>query len=163
MLILYALTRLEDKPGHWCWRVGFRRRGAFHYKSFYDRKLGGPDQALAAALAWRDAQLAQTPALGKREFRQLVRTNNSSGVPGVQFIRQKNQPLGSWQARLKLPDGKERTRAFSVKKYGPEGAFALAVAARAELLNDIDNTPCLYHPAAWEAEARRQAQAVGEA
>lgn len=152
---LYALFRLEDRPGNWCWRVCFRRRGKPYYKTFYDLKLGGSDKAFAAAMAWRDAQLARTPSLGKREFHEMVRSTNHSGVPGVQLIRPKNQPLGSWQARLKLPNSKERTRAFSVLKYGDEEAFALAAAARAEFLSEVENTPFLRCPAAMAFEARR--------
>ena len=60
-----------------------------------------------------------------REFRRLLRTNNTSGVPGVQFIRLHGQPEGSWQARLKRPDGRELPKAFSVKKYGERKAFRL--------------------------------------
>lgn len=153
---MYALARLQDKPGNWCWRVNFRRRGEFHYKSFYDRKLGGAEQALAAALAWRDARLAQTSTLSKREFHQLSRSTNSSGVPGVQFIRPKNQPLGSWQARLKLPNGKELTRTFAVLKYGDKGAFALAVAARTDFLGLVEDAPFLHSPAAREFAARHK-------
>lgn len=158
---LYAIYRLEDKPGNWCWRVCFRRRGKHYYKTFYDLKLGGSDKAFVAAMAWRDAQLALTPSLGKREFHEMVRSTNHSGVPGVQFIRPKNQPLGSWQARLKLPNGRERTRTFAVLKYGDEGAFALAVAARGEFLSDVENAPFLRSPAAMVFEARRVSEAAG--
>lgn len=159
---MYAIYRIEEKPGIWCWRVCFRRRGKPHYKSFYDLQSGGSDKALAAANEWRDTQLARTPTLSKREFHQLARTTNSSGVPGVQFIRPRNQPLGSWQARLKLPGGKELTRTFAVFKHGYEGTFALAVEARTELPGLVDDLPYLYHPAAKRAEAKRTARDVAE-
>lgn len=159
---MYAISRIEDKPGIWCWRVCFRRRGKAHYKAFYDLQSGGPDKALAAATEWRDTQLARTQTLSKREFHQLARTTNRSGVPGVQFIRPKNQPLGSWQARLKLPDGKELTRTFAVLKHGYEGAFALAVAARTELLGLVEDRPYLHHPTAKRFEAKRAAHAAAE-
>lgn len=84
--------------------------------------------------------LAKTRTLSQREFRELIRSSNQSGVPSVQFIRPHNQPLGSWQARLKLPNGKTLTKAFSVKKYGERGAFEQATQARAALLDQIDNT-----------------------
>ncbi len=152
---MYAISRIEVKPGVWCWSVHFRRTGKAHYKSFYDLKMGGSKKALAAAIEWRDDQLAKTRALGKREFHQLVRINNQSGVPGVQFIQPKSQPQGSWQARLKMPDGKELARTFSVKRYGYEGAFKLAVKARQELLETIEDKPYLIHPTAKKYEARR--------
>jgi hypothetical protein len=84
-----------------------------------------------------------------------VRTNNQSGVPGVQFIQPRRQPQGSWQARLKLPDGKELTRTFSVKRYGYDGAFKRAVKARQDLLKTIEDKPYLVHPTAKRYEARR--------
>ena len=154
---MYAISRIEAKPGIWCWSVNFRRRGKPHYKSFYDLQLGGSKTALAAAIEWRDSQLAKTQVLSKREFHQLVRTNNQSGVPGVQFIQPKNQPQGSWQARLKLSDGKEVTRTFAVLKFGFEGAFKLAVEARSELLGLVESKPYLHHPTAKRFEAKRMA------
>ena len=155
---LYAITRTEPKPGIWCWTVLFRRRGKAHIKAFYELKLGGSEKALAAAIKWRDAQLAKTQTLSQREFHQLVRSNNHSGVPGVQFIKPTNQPQGSWQARLKQPDGKELTRTFAVLKYGYEGAFKLAVAARSELLGLVEDKPFLHHPTAKQFEQKRVAR-----
>lgn len=159
---MYAISRIEAKPGVWCWSVHFRRSGKSHYKSFYDLKMGGSKKALDAAIGWRDDRLAKTRALGKREFHQLVRTNNQSGVPGVQFIQPRRQQQGSWQARLKLPDGKELTRTFSVKRYGYEGAFKRAVKARQELLKTIEDKPYLVHPTAKRYEARRVGATTSE-
>lgn len=155
---LYAIARTEPKPGIWCWTVIFRRRGKAHIKAFYELKLGGSEKALAAAIQWRDAQLAKTQTLSQREFHQLVRSNNHSGVPGVQLIKQVNQPQGSWQARLKQPDGKELTKAFSVLKYGYENAFKLAVEARSELLTLVEDKPYLHHPTAKQFEQKRVAR-----
>lgn len=49
-----------------------------------------------------------------REFCQQKRSNNTSGVPGVHFLRLKNQPKGIWQARIKLADGRKIHKTFSV-------------------------------------------------
>jgi hypothetical protein len=152
---MYAISRIESKPGIWCWSVNFRRRGQPHFKSFYDLQSGGSRKALAAAIQWRDSQLAKTQALSKREFHQLVRTNNQSGVPGVQFIQPKSRPQGSWQARMKLPDGKEMTRTFSVLKHGYEGAFEQAVEARNDLLGLVEDKPYLQHPIAKQFASER--------
>jgi hypothetical protein len=153
----YAISRLQAKPGIWCWAVAFRRRGKAYYKAFYDFRRGGSGKALAAAIKWRDAQLAKTQTLSQREFHQLVRSNNHSGVVGVQLIKPKNQPLGSWRARVKLPSGKEIMRAFAVSKYGDEGAFKLAVEARSELLGLVEDKPYLHHPTAKQSEQKRVA------
>jgi hypothetical protein len=147
---LYAISRIEMKPGIWCWAVLFRRRGKSHYKAFYDIKLGGSAKARAAAVAWRNGALAETPPLMNREFRQLKRSSNSSGAPGVHFIQPTNQPAGSWQARLKLPDGRERTKTFAVQKYGYRQAFDLALAERARMVSELEDRPFLH-----AGEARR--------
>ncbi|WP_299161024.1 AP2/ERF family transcription factor [Accumulibacter sp.] len=122
----------------------FTRKGKLHYKSFYDIGRGGSENALAAAIAWRDEQLAAISTLTKRDFCQIKRTSNRSGVPGVQFIRSKNQPQGSWAAKIKLPNGDVRTKAFSVKKYGEARAFELAVEARGQLLELVEDKPFLH-------------------
>ncbi len=145
---MYAISRIQAKPGIWCWAVAIRRRGKAYYKSFYDLRRGGSKKALAAAIAWRDRLLASTQTLNKREFRQLLRSDNSSGVPGVLFIQPKSQPQGSWQAKLRLVDGRSIAKTFSVRKYGKRSAFERAVAARANMLALIDDRPYVHHPTA---------------
>lgn len=56
---MYAITRMQHARGAWYWAVAFRRRGTPYAKSFYDVRRGGSEKALAAAIAWRDAQLAR--------------------------------------------------------------------------------------------------------
>jgi hypothetical protein len=90
----YAISRLQSKDGFGFWIVDFRRRGKRNYKSFYDIRRGGPEKALADAIAWRDAELQKAKAMGVRDFCQVVRTTNRSGVPGVFFMRNPNQPQG---------------------------------------------------------------------
>lgn len=164
---MYAISRIEAKPGIWCWAVAFRRRGRTTYKSFYDVRRGGSKKALAAAIAWRDRNLKRTAILTTREFRQLLRSDNRSGAPGVLFIRPKNQPQGSWQAKLRLPGNRQIARTFGVHKHSNRRAFALALAARADLLRLIENRPYLHHPtakkfatrsAAWKASRARRAR-----
>lgn len=145
---MYAISRHERRPGLWYWAVLFSRKGKLHYKSFYDTRRGGSTKALADAVAWRDEQLASVAVLSKRDFCQLTRTSNHSGVPGVHFFLARNQPQGSWAARLKTPDGKERTKTFSVKKYGERGAFKMAVTARKDLLDAVEDKPFLHHSVA---------------
>jgi AP2 domain len=136
------------KPGIWCWTVLFRRRGKFYTKGFYDLRRGGPEKSLAAAIAWRDEQLRKIAVLTNHELRRSLRSSNTSGEPGVLFIRSKSQPEGSWQAKIKLPDRTSVAKTFSVKKHGERGAFKLAVAAREELLKLVPDRPVLFHPTA---------------
>lgn len=145
---MYAIRRYRAAKNAWCWRVNFRRQGKFYSKVFYDLTCGGSKEAKAAAIAWRDEQLAAIKPLALVEFHQQKRSNNLSGVPGVHFHKTPAQPLGFWQANIKTHDGKRSAKSFSVRKYGEREAFRLAVAARSELLARVENRPYLQHPVA---------------
>jgi hypothetical protein len=145
---MYAIRRHRAAVKAWCWRVRFSRRGIVYSKSFYDLTCGGSKEAKAAAIAWRDAQLAKLKALTLVEFHERQRSNNASGATGVHFHKTARQPLGFWQAKIRIHDGKSRAKAFSVRLHGYEEAFRLAVAARAELLEQVENRLYLNHPVA---------------
>ena len=87
-------------------------------------------------------------AISLRDFCALKRSSNTSGVPGVHYLRTVRQPSGIWQAWVKLPDGGKIHRSFSVLRFGETEAFRLAVAARAELLQLVAERPYLRHPIA---------------
>lgn len=148
---LYAIRRHKAALDAWCWRVAFRRRGKLYARAFYDLRHGGPEHALAAAIAWRDGALAKTTILTVREFHAQRRSNNTSGVPGVTFIKSRSQPLGAWQALIKLPNGRRLSKSFSILKYGRKQAFKLATAARAHMLTLIDEQPYLKDKTAKQA------------
>ena len=135
---MYALSHLQTSIGTWHWSVAFGRAGKGYRRTFADIKHGGSAAARKAALAWRDKQLSKLAALTIVEFCQQQRSNNTSGVPGVHFLRPKRQPLGIWQAKIKL-EGKARHKSFSVLKHGHAGAFKKAVAARKDLLAQADD------------------------
>ena len=138
---MYAIRRHRAAKNAWCWRVRFSRRGVMYAQTFYDLKCGGTKEAKAQAVAWRDEQLANIPALTLVAFHAQRRSNNLSGVPGVHFLKSAAQPLGFWQAKIKVGSGKSMTKSFSVRQYGDREAFLLAVAARSELLAQVE-TAC---------------------
>ena len=145
---MYAICRHRAAKNAWCWRVRFSRRGIVYSTSFYDLACGGTKEAKGQAIAWRDTQLAELKALTLVEFHERQRSNNVSGVTGVHFHKTTRQPLGFWQAKIRFHDGKSRAKAFSVRLYGYEEAFHLAVAARSELLAKVKNRPYLHHSVA---------------
>ena len=63
-----------------------------------------------------------------------------------------------WKAQLQLAPGKVRTRTFSVRKYGEQGAFELAVQARQRFLEDMEGY-VLYSPAAQLLQAQIESNA----
>jgi hypothetical protein len=145
---MYAIRRIKRSVNALCWAVDFRRRGKPYSKKFHDLKHDGSKKALEAAIAWRDKKLAETNILTYREFRQQKRSNNTSGVPGVHFLRTVTQPHGVWQAKIKPRGGKAAHKTFSVQKFGYQGAFKRAVAARAEMLRALEDRPYIKHPTA---------------
>ena len=65
---MYAIRRGKAAKGAWYWVVGFSRDSQSYCRRFYDLRCGGADAARAAAVAWRDAELARTQALSLAEF-----------------------------------------------------------------------------------------------
>lgn len=150
---MYAISRLKRAKEAWQWRVHFRRRGILQAKGFPDLQHGGKKKALLAAIAWRDARMASTRPLSLREFNAMRRSNNTSGVAGVHFLKNRRQPLGYWQAKVKMPDGRKVHRSFSVRRFGERQAFKLAIAARIELLMRVPDRLYLRDRSARQAAA----------
>lgn len=152
---MYAIRRIKRAVSAWGWSVDFTRRGKRYSKKFYDQKHGGAKKALAAAIAWRDRTLARTKILTYREFCQQKRSNNTSGVPGVHFLKTARQPQGIWQAKIKLADGTKKHKSFSVREFGHREAFGRAVAARAKMLQMMEDRPYIKHPIARRFAAKQ--------
>jgi hypothetical protein len=152
---MYAIRRHRSAKNAWCWRVRFSRRGIMYAKTFYDLACGGSSEARAQAIKWRDEQLPNIPALTIVAFHAQRRSNNLSGVPGVHFHKTTRQPLGFWQAKIKIGDGKSATKSFSVRLHGEREAFRLAVAARSELLEGVESRLFLHHPVAMRLSKKK--------
>jgi hypothetical protein len=73
--------------------VCFIRRATKFPKNFFDGTLGGSRKALAAAIAWRNRTIAKLEVVTLRQFCAIKRSNNTSGVPGVHFLKTRAQPM----------------------------------------------------------------------
>jgi len=82
---------------------------------------------------------------GAEQKRNLpIRSDNVSGVLGVSIwnaTRRGDQVIHMWRAVANDQNGKQKIKTFSIKKYGNQGAFDLACAARAQMNIDYG-----YHP-----------------
>jgi hypothetical protein len=148
---MYALKHLQATSGTWYWVVNFSRNGTMYSKRFYEPMYGGSNKARQAAIAWRDQMLAQIKPMTVVEFSQKVRSNNTSGVPGVTFHKTASQPEGIWQAGLTLGSGKRLRKSFAVLLHGERQAFELAVQARQAMLEQTKDKPYLHSPVALQA------------
>ncbi len=153
---MYALKHLQATSGTWYWVVNFSRNGTMYSKRFYEPMYGGSKQARQAAVAWRDQMLAQIKPMTVVEFSQKVRSNNTSGVPGVTFHKTARQPEGIWQAGLTLSSGKRLRKSFSVLTNGERQAFELAVQARRAMLEAAKDGVYLYSKVALKAAKATQ-------
>ena len=149
----YGVVYQKQSGKSECFIVMVRRRGRTYTRRFAASKHGGLAAALEAAITWRNACLAETPVFTLREFHARVRSNNTSGIPGVTFLRPPKQPEGLWQAKISLGDGRRLRRQFSVRKFGAAEAFARAVAARWEFLAAIPEKPYVMNPIARRLSA----------
>lgn len=132
-----------DKEHH-TWKVSIRRATQLVHRYFTDSVYGGPVQALAAAMAWRDTTVAELTGVDYGLWRRdLNRPNNTSGIVGVyrgvmrskrgKQVRKQAYWCGYWQNT----NGKRSSRSFSINKYGEEGAKQLAIRARQEGMADV--------------------------
>lgn len=116
------------------WQVRFRRRSKDKATVFTDRRYGGREASLRAALEFRNAQEQQRLLVEKIEFSNIVRKNNTSGIPGVRrFIGSKGTEY--WQAFWNF-SGKNRSRSFRVTVYGEAVAKNKAIQARRDAEED---------------------------
>ena len=126
------------------WHVSIRRAGVTYSKTFSDSKYGGTEASLSAARQYRDQILATVPPLARAASAQTVRRDNSSGVAGVvredRILNHKKGPyrVVGWKAQIHLGPGKTKQKSFSIRKYGEEQAYQLAIQARQRLLEEMD-------------------------
>lgn len=126
------------------YHVTLSRNGVLHQRDFHESRCGGTDQACKLAHAWRDLIVATYQAMPLAAFCAILRSNNTSGIPGVS--RTVKGPSASndpsrrayWQAHIPLGDGKGRVKGFSVYMYGEEEAKRRAIAARMQGLQELE-------------------------
>lgn len=130
----YGVTRI-DLPGAGThgWQVRLQRRGVKYAKFFSDRVNGGGELALRLAQQWRDEILAKWETKEALARVCQVSSRNSSGVVGVSRIRVSSGngvEYYFWQATWSPSPGERRCVRFSIRRYGDERAFEMAVEAR---------------------------------
>ena len=116
----------ESKRTHgWYVRVCFQ--GKTYSKFFSDKKNGGKNSALLAAITWRDNTRNK---IGKPQSnRNIVSVaNNNTGIVGVFLDGKHNRYNVSWVK----PDGRQGKTSVSINKHGKAAALKLAIQKREE-------------------------------
>ena len=135
----------KGKSGTHGWEVRITRRGESVAKYFADKDFGGKRGSLAAAKQFRDDQIKKRRPYTVLELAKRAE-DRSGGIPGVRLrenVVEKNGWLytyKTWEASwTPVGGGKRIKRQFSVKKYGDEQAYKLAVKARKQALREINS------------------------
>ncbi len=137
-----GISRIDSGSTHG-WFVRGYRNGRTWSRLFSDRKCGGREEALAAARAFRDRLHAELQAQPKApRARRIVQRDarNTTGVLGVCRTVKKG-PGGAryecYSVSWRPEPGKQKCTSYSIRKYGEERAFQLAVAHRQRVMREI--------------------------
>lgn len=137
-----GISRIDSGSTHG-WFVRGYRNGKTYSKLFSDRKSGGRDKAREAAISHRDElheelkQIPQKPRARRMVYRD---SRNTTGVLGVSRTRKtdaKGRVTECFSVSWRPEPGKQKCTSFSIRKYGEERAFELAVALRKQKLKEI--------------------------
>lgn len=160
---VYGVSRVDNEASRTHgWLVTIQRRGVIHRKHFSDGVFGSKQKSFAAAKAYRDEIIEANPPFSLREYSNIVKKNNRSGVVGVcRYCASETRDMPDekqrwfWVASWPLPDGKRKRVKFSVKKYGEEGAFNMALQARKDALKELEGQ---FDPGATRRVRRRRGE-----
>ncbi len=164
---VYGISRVDNEVSRTHgWLVTIQRRGVIYRKHFSDGVHGGKTKSFNAAKAYRDEVIAKHPPFSMREYSNIVKKNNRSGVVGVcRYCASETRDMPEekqrwfWVASWPLPDGRRKRVKFSVKKYGEEGAFKMALKARKDALKKLEGE---FDPGAVRRKPARRRAATGE-
>jgi AP2 domain len=142
----HRYIRRINRKNTYSWHVAINRMKKTITKHFSDSVYGGSDNALKAAILFRDQKLKELDspeyALWKRRLGRHKR--NTSGIPGVgRYINKYKTKSGhitespNWQAFWDDHDGKRHIKTFFVSKYGEEGAKEMAIEARTQAMLEL--------------------------
>ncbi|MDM0034541.1 AP2 domain-containing protein [Variovorax sp. J22P271] len=128
MRSMYGITR-----GSGGWKVELKRNGTTLFKRFIFKMHQGEAPALARAQAWRDQMVRQHPPVPRRQRADILRRNNTTGIPGVSCRTDAEGEPRYWIVQTYIGPGTMLRKCFSVGRYGPE-ARQRAIAEREEHL-----------------------------
>lgn len=143
---MYGISRIDDDIHRThAWRVSLRRRVKALVKNFADKKHGGKRKALKAARAHRDRLLEMYPPITRKEFSNIRRRNNQSGITGVYRYAKKYRLADGrekeswyWEAHWPTDAGQYASINFSVNAYGEDLARRLAIRSRENGLKQVE-------------------------
>jgi hypothetical protein len=143
---MYGIVRQKTH-----WKVKLERSRQRFGRTFSFAQLGGIQDALAQAQAWRDDIVRQHPPVMRQQRANKLRRNNKTGIVGVTCVLWPDGRPRQWSAHTYIAPGKLLQKAFSVYRYGDD-AQRLAIAERQKQLEQMEGRARL-HPV--EEQVRR--------
>jgi len=137
-----GISRIDSGSTHG-WFVRGYRNGKTFSKLFSDRKCGSQEKALEAASSYRQDLHENLENMPKEPRAQRVVTQDSRNTTGVLGVCRttKTGPNGTkndcYSVSWRPSPGVQKCTSFSIRKYGEEKAFELAVQFRREKLDEI--------------------------
>ncbi|MEM9444513.1 MAG: AP2 domain-containing protein [Verrucomicrobiota bacterium] len=136
----YGLNFLKGRDGkNMAILVKLRRQGEVHQKYFGYKTYGSAKASKDAAVKYRDAVMKKHPEMSRRDYAEIKKSNNKSGIPGVcrTFHTVKGISYPVWQAAWSPAPGKRRCKKFFVSTHGERKAKKLAIEARHKALTKM--------------------------
>lgn len=137
-----GISRIDSGSTHG-WFVRGYRNGKTYSRLFSDQKWGSRVKALEEARKYRDAlhnDLQSVPPKPRQPRIVYQDVRNSTGVLGVcrtSKVGPKGKLNECFSVSWRPEPGVQKCTSFSIRKYGEEKAFELAVAHRRKMLSEI--------------------------
>lgn len=165
-IVRVHLPPLSDGRPREAYRATARLCEEARQRLFADEDHGGPDEALAAARAWRGRILADAGLADPPNRRVVLKPKSSSGVVGVYRREPTTGRAGTavWVATYGTSSGETKSRSFSVGKFGEQEALDHALDQRRQWETDDLGRPITQrkspnNPVSATAEPVRRQQA----
>ena len=120
-----------------CYRVRIHRQGTLFMEYFPFKNYPDEPTALAAATKyWHEVREA-FPRLTPKQNAQVERRKSQTGIIGVRRLTKttKGHPYDYWLAAWTDSRGNQRSKTFSINKYGEQEAKKLDMKTRKEALS----------------------------
>ena len=112
------------------WQVRITRHRVRHTKFFSDSKFGGSEEALQAAIEYRDEQLKKLPD-PLPGAKLAAQARSTSGVPGIRLTLDRG--IARVEADAVTKEGKRQVRTFSLRRWGLRKALWKACTWKASI------------------------------
>ena len=124
-----GISRLKYESVSNGWLARYSPEKVLFSKTFFDSAYGSAEASFDAAKAWHEEARRLLPPPNRREYVEIRKGNNTSGITGVRrdTKKVKGHRYDVWIATWCAADGKRKNKAFYVSQHGEERAKELAI------------------------------------